>query len=179
METWYNELQKKCHALKIEYITDGEDKNKLTFFCAKIPTEKEKKEIIALIPPSVATDFIEGPKNVTLHSIQIYLIQARIFPCRIETFNHKLVLTANVITEVSNDHPFWAAMNDILEKDGYFHEWEINLNNEKHSFSFKISKDIQKNKVRRDHGITQEEITDLHILLNDPNMTWNKLMKIL
>lgn len=177
---WYNKLQEKCHDLKIEFITDQENK-KLVFFCAKMPPEKEKKELITLIPSSLSADFVEGPKNKTLHAIQIYLLQAGIVPTHISLMGHKLILDVNsmVKTMPDEDHPFWDAMNTILEKDGFFDQWEIIINNEKHGFNLRVSEDIQKNKNLRDYCITQEEIKDLHILLNDPSMTWDKLMEML
>ncbi len=197
--TWENRLLNKCHPLNIEFqkYLDGEGRKRILFCCAKLPSDKQKKELKKLIPSDVTVrneDFEERPKESTRYAVEMHLIRNGLLSGKIQMGNRDILLITirGIDMKVGNrkfylslpntkdlpeDDPFWKDMDHVLANDGYFDSWEIIIGEKKHAVDLKLSNEVSENKEKRREKITKDNVTDIHIILNDPNMTWDKLME--
>jgi len=184
MVKWHEKLVEKCDKNKIELSKDGP--KKLLFVCANIPSEELQKELIKELPSGFTFEFLESPKSRSIYMVKnllgIYISSMRIdnsyeITLGINKKNRKLYIRVSV--SIPDDSPFWNEINKALIQDGYFKGWEYEntSTNEKHVFDLINMVNPIQSKPLRDMIIQDEEIKDLHIILNDPRMTWDKLME--
>lgn len=180
---WHNKLMKICHELNIEYLIEDAypDGKKIKFFCPKLPDAKQKRDIISIVPPHIIardSDFIESPKSVTMHSIKMTLVECGVMTGVAVTKGRQLVINVNM-PNPPEDHGIWAGITEILRKDGFFDSWKLITTEGERTIDMKLADTICKNKELRDTTIKEGDVIDLQILLNDPKMTWDKLMELL
>jgi len=182
MVEWHEKLVEKCHSHQIELTRDGP--NKLLFLCAKIPPKGLQNELTKDLPSVFTFEFLECPKTRSIYHVKNLLGR---YLTSIETGhsleillgvnrnNQKLYIRTNV--SISDSSPFWDEVNKVLIQDGYFKGWEYEDTHTGKEHVFNIINSVPSNKPERDTIIKVEEITDLHIILNDPRMTWDKFME--
>lgn len=172
----YEKLKKLCFDLRVEFILEKE--NHLLFICAQKLNKSTQKNITKLLPSEMNTDFVVGPKNSTRSSIGIIFMQAGIFITAFKIEENFLKIRATSgIALVEDNNPIWESLNKILKNDGYFDGWEIEINNKKRSFNFKISDEVSNNE-KRNFSITEDEITNLKILLGTTESVDDFLKKL-
>lgn len=175
---WHERLEKVCSKLNIEYFLENPRSNKLIFYCAKSPSEEQKKEIRQILPSQFSDDFVTAPKIRTINILKTCLLQAGLLTGTIEVIGRKLLLDANCMLELNEESPLFNKIHEILKSDGYFDEWELKIGEIKHSFNLKLSETLSNN-IKRDTVISEDDVTNLIITLNDPDTTWDKLMEVL
>lgn len=173
---WHFKLKEICDSLNYEYMIDG---TSIHYFCPKLPSENQKKQIQGITSESYQHNFIEGPKNATMHAVSIIVLRTRLFSTLVKIENKKLILDSGKSDISDTDIKEMAeTINRLLKKDGYFEEWVLILNDKEYYFNLKIAQAISQNK-EKDSAISESDILDLKITLNDPSMTWDKLISML
>lgn len=180
----YDEIVEMCTDLKIEFVKDGS--NKAIFRCAHEPSDTIQEQLKKLLPGEFESTFIVGPKAKTIHYVQnligSFLEGVRIHAGHMEIIARKLLIEVVVYEKnIKEDHPFFKSVTEILVQDGFFEGWVFNNTaGKKHVFEIDVKKPVELSvRPERDTAILPDEITDLMIVLNDPRMTWDKLMEIL
>jgi hypothetical protein len=186
---WIAELMKKCLPLKMEVVRvsneelatvgvpntevvkglapelgSGMGRISLIIVCAEKPKAKLTEDLLSLVPADVQCIFFESMKRSTTMELGLILAQAGIPP--MVTLNERhiaLTLSGQNVPEIHDE--IWGRVQEILLKDGYPTSWEISVNDEKIVYDAKIVKETIEHHNIRDTNISQDDQTDLHIML--------------
>ena len=174
---WHSKLKEICDTNNYEYIVDHKN---IVFFCPKVPSEGQQKEILNIIPEPFLHRFMVGPKASTIHAISILVLRARLMNASVRLEENKLIINGGENDVSINDIELLTeGITKLLEKDGYFKEWTLIHKGQEYYYNIEIAETITQNNKKRDSVISENDILDLQITLNDPHMTWDKLMEVL
>lgn len=154
-------LYKKCIKHNIEPLEVVKD-NMIIFMCPKIPDKDTQLELLEDIP-TVQYRFIEAPKVTTRDVLEI-LLKSIGFYGELQMKERKIIIKSTM--KIDPNHPFWAEVQELLYKDGYFTEWEITLGDKSIICKKSVVEEVQKN-VKRDHTISKDDILNLQIVLGN------------
>lgn len=146
--------------------TQGDNPIKLLFVCAEIPYEGAAAELLKLVPSDVSCVMVQGLKGNTIMEFKLRLAQAGAIWISIIPQDPKRHVMIDVKGQIETTDPIWAELQDLMRKDGYARSWEIIVNGDgKIVFDVKMAEEREKHQTIRDRPIGQDEMTDLHIML--------------
>jgi hypothetical protein len=172
---WEREIKRVCTQLNINAHLKSE--NKILFICAKIPEGEQKEQLLSTLPAEFSYEFIESPKVTTITDILGICMNFGISP-RVPEIDDRHFKLVNISSnpQIDEDHEIWDTINQILITDGYFESWDIEINKIKKSVNLKIAR--EKRGVTRDSGITEDEILNLKIALNQ-DISFDKFLELI
>ena len=178
MQNWQLELTKKCSELNMEVTLTM---NGLTIICPKLPSKKDKSQILSLIPEDIRDgikiDFEEGPKPRTLNHFGS-ILKATMATGSVEAApdQKKRYIKVNLNGNTTTESVDWSKISEIFERDGWFESWDVVLNGDiVLTYNRKIVKELNNNQFRGT-VIQKDEITNLQILL-ETEKDFDKLLE--
>jgi hypothetical protein len=186
---WISDLMKECLKIKAEVMKISRDELMTTpiglnivqglapaisadpstvclvITCPELPNNKLGSELLNMIPSDVGVVFLAALKRSTLMELSMIMAQSGMPPLIMTDGRH---LTINAqgpsVPEVHDE--IWDRFQELLKKDGFPTSWEIIINNEdKIVYDVKMSREAETQHAIRDTSIGQDDLTDLHIML--------------
>jgi hypothetical protein len=199
---WIADLMKKCLPHKMEVMRLVESELKDTFLpvgdqivngfgpevedtainllivCPEIPGATVANELLHMVPANVKVLFYESIKRSTSVELQTLFMQAGIVPQITPEQGHKVTIKVMNPNAPEPHDELWGRIEDLLKRDGYAKSWEIQVNGARIVYDLKMVQEAQQHHNIRDCTITDQDITDVRILLNSTNSVDEFLAKL-
>ena len=159
MEKWNIKIIELCIKYGLELINNKGDT--ISIICSKDPDDNAKKEIRDIIPSSLKIEYVNSLKLSTEFGMKVLLVNAGVSITDIQLIKKTLKISVN--NPISSLEHAIEYLTNILRTDGFLDTWEIHGTDTYQRINLI---EISHSEIKRDLVITEDEITDLRILLN-------------
>lgn len=156
---WQLKLLDMCFKNKAEPTQSG---SKIIIITPKKLGVTEQSLFRSIVPEEVPLEFRAGPKQATIEQVKQILVSAGAKGDFISDTPNAIFK----IRDIDVMDPVWGQVTKILEGDGYFKSWTIQVEGSQEvTINPDVVRAISTHKVRSE-VITEEDIKDLNIFLN-------------
>lgn len=143
--------------IQAEVMGKGDE---ILIVCPKMPDEQTKQKINALFPDRKIS-IEEGIRPSIGVALQLGLQAMGAYRADMEVKGHyiKLLVDGAGIEE----HPMWEMIRDMLQKEPFIESFSIIVNGQEMIHDDKKAAEAIKDNVERDHAVTDEDISNIHI----------------
>jgi len=163
------ELLQRCKEKNMEPDQNGKY---VTFFCARTPTDEDKRHILGPLPVDFIKDLViefkEGLKQSTDLRVRMAASKNSLMALTCEPEDKRKAVHCHgsfAPMMESNPEKVFEELSTIFMEDGWPDVWDIQIGDDSRTYNRKVIQELQTHKTSRAFSFTEDDVLNLKIQL--------------